>query len=47
MQVPITNALTTLFEAADVDACANLMARIAAQQAFSSRRLVRVRGRGS
>lgn len=39
MQVPITNALTTLFEAADVDACANLMARIAAEQALNSRLL--------
>ena len=39
MQVPITNALTTLFEAADVDACANLMGRIAIEAALNTRLL--------
>jgi len=39
MQVPVTNAMTTLFEAADVDACANLMARIAVEAALNSRLL--------
>ena len=35
----ITTALTTLFEAADVDACANLMGRIAVEAALNSRLL--------
>jgi len=39
MELPVTAALTTMFEAADVDACASLMGRISAEAALSSKLL--------
>ena len=39
MQVPASAAVATLFESADVDACANVLARLAADQAVKSKLL--------
>ena len=39
IQVPITSAISTLYERADVDGCAALMGRIAAEAAVASRPL--------
>lgn len=37
MELPITSALTTMFEAADIDACTSLMGRIGAEAALNSK----------
>lgn len=39
MEVPITSALSTMFESADVDACTSLMSRVAAEAALNSKLL--------
>ena len=39
MEVPVTSAITSLYEAADVEACTSLMARVAAEAALNSKLL--------
>jgi len=39
MELPVTNALASLYEAADVDACVNLMGRVALDTALNTRLL--------
>jgi len=39
MELPVTSALATLYDLADVDACANLIGRVAVDTALSSRLL--------